>query len=69
MFTQMERQRRILHRDWSRYDTGHVVFRPARMSVEQLQSGYEWLYRTLFSFRYIWRRRPEDWRAVPAYSR
>ena len=67
MFAQMEREGRILHRDWSRYDTGHVVFRPARMSAEQLQSGYEWLYRTLFSFRSIWRRRPEDWRAVPAY--
>jgi radical SAM superfamily enzyme YgiQ (UPF0313 family) len=67
MFAQMEREGRILHRDWSRYDTGHVVFLPARMTAEQLQSGYEWLYRTLFSFRSIWRRRPEDWRAVPAF--
>ena len=67
LYRRMEREGRILHRDWSRYDTGHVVFRPARMSAEQLQSGYEWLYRTLFSFRSIWRRRPEDWRAVAAY--
>ena len=29
--------------------------------------GYEWCYKTLFSHRSIWARRPEDWRAVPPY--
>ena len=47
--------------------SGHVVFRPARMTAAQLQQGYEWCYRTLFSFASIWRRRPADLRAVPAY--
>ncbi|MCA8965350.1 MAG: B12-binding domain-containing radical SAM protein [Planctomycetes bacterium] len=64
---QLEREGRILHRDWSRYDTAHVVFRPARMTVEQLEDGYAWCYRTLFSLGSIWRRRPDDARAVPAY--
>ncbi|MFO1078269.1 MAG: radical SAM protein [Planctomycetota bacterium] len=67
LFAAMERQGRLLHRDWSRYDTGQVVFRPARMSVEQLQEGYAWCYRTLFSLASIWRRRPLDGRAVPSY--
>jgi radical SAM superfamily enzyme YgiQ (UPF0313 family) len=67
VFAQFEREDRLLHRDWSRYDTANVVFRPARMSVEQLQAGYEWCYQTLFSPVSIWRRRPEDLRAVPAY--
>jgi hypothetical protein len=67
LFAQMEREGRLLHRDWSRYDTGHVVFRPARMTADQLQRGYEWCYRTLFSLASIWRRRPADARAVPAY--
>ncbi|MCA8942124.1 MAG: B12-binding domain-containing radical SAM protein [Planctomycetes bacterium] len=67
LFRQLERDGRLLHRDWSRYDTANVVFRPARMTVEQLQQGYEWCYRTLFSLGSIWRRRPLGWRAVPAY--
>ena len=67
MFAQMEREGRLLHRDWSCYDTAHVVFRPARMSVEQLADGYAFCYRTLFSFGSIWRRRPTDAGAVPAY--
>ncbi len=37
------------------------------MSAEQLQAGYEWCYRRLFSHASIWRRRPTDWRAAPAY--
>jgi radical SAM superfamily enzyme YgiQ (UPF0313 family) len=66
-FRQLEREGRILHRDWERYDTAHVVFRPARMTVEQLAQGYDWCYRRLFSFGSIWRRRPTDWHAVGTY--
>lgn len=67
LFRQMETEGRLLHRDWSLYDTAHVVFRPKRMSVEELAAGYEYCYRRTFSHRCIWRRRPGDWRAVPAY--
>jgi hypothetical protein len=37
------------------------------MSPEQLAEGYAWCYRQLFSHRSIWRRRPEDARAVLPY--
>jgi radical SAM superfamily enzyme YgiQ (UPF0313 family) len=67
LFRQFEAEGRLLHRDWSLYDTAHVVFRPRRMSPEQLEAGYAWLYERLFSHRSIWRRRPRDWRAVPPY--
>lgn len=67
LFTQMEREGRLLHRDWSMYDTAHCVFRPKHMSPDELEDGYQWIYRRLFSHASIWRRRPEDWRAVPGY--
>jgi radical SAM superfamily enzyme YgiQ (UPF0313 family) len=67
LFRQMESEDRILHRDWSQYDTAHVVFRPKRMTQRQLAEGYAWCYRRLFSSASIWRRRPKDWRAQPAY--
>lgn len=67
LFKQLEEQHRIVHRDWRLYDTAHVVIHPAKMTAEQLQDGYEWCYRRLFSHGSIWRRRPKDWRAVPAY--
>jgi radical SAM superfamily enzyme YgiQ (UPF0313 family) len=67
LFGQMEAEGRLLHKNWSLYDTAHVVFRPRHMSPEQLAEGYAWCYRRLFSHRSIWRRRPEDLRAVIPY--
>jgi radical SAM superfamily enzyme YgiQ (UPF0313 family) len=67
LFRQMEREGRLLHREWSLYDTAHVVFRPKHMSPDQLMEGYAWCYRRLFSHRSIWRRRPADIAAVLPY--
>jgi radical SAM superfamily enzyme YgiQ (UPF0313 family) len=67
LFRQMENEGRILHKDWSQYDTAHCVFRPKHMTPEELERGYAWIYDRLFSHASIWARRPEDWRAVAPY--
>jgi radical SAM superfamily enzyme YgiQ (UPF0313 family) len=67
LFEQMEAENRLLHKNWTLYDTGHVVFQPRRLTPQQLADGYEWCYRRLFSHRSIWRRRPRDVRAVLPY--
>jgi radical SAM superfamily enzyme YgiQ (UPF0313 family) len=67
LFRQMEAEGRILHRNWTLYDTGHVVFQPKHMTAEELAEGYSWCYRRLFSNGSIWRRRPADVRAVLPY--
>jgi radical SAM superfamily enzyme YgiQ (UPF0313 family) len=67
LFRRMEAQGRLLHKDWSRYDTAHVVFQPQLMTAEELAEGYAWCYRRLFSHGSIWRRRPEDGHAVFPY--
>jgi len=67
LFRQMEAEGRLLHRNWDLYDTAHAVFRPKHMSAEELEAGYAWIYRRLFSPASIWRRRPEQWSTVPPY--
>ncbi len=67
LFRQMEAEYRLLHRNWSLYDTAHAVFRPKHMGPEELEEGYAWIYRRLFSHASIWARRPADWRAVAPY--
>lgn len=67
LFRQMEAEGRLLHRDWTRYDTAHAVYRPKHMTPEELERGYAWMYERLFSHASIWRRRPADWRAVGPY--
>jgi hypothetical protein len=39
-FERLDTERRLLHRDWCFYDTCHAVFRPRRMTPEQLDAGY-----------------------------
>jgi radical SAM superfamily enzyme YgiQ (UPF0313 family) len=59
LFRQMERDGRLLHKNWDDYDTGHVVFRPRNMSVQELADGYRWMYQRLFTLSSMWRRRPD----------
>jgi radical SAM superfamily enzyme YgiQ (UPF0313 family) len=38
----LEEEGRIIDNNWSHYDMSHVVFKPKRMSVQELQDGYLW---------------------------
>ncbi len=67
LFRQMEREGRLLHKNWDFYDTSHAVFRPRHMSPSDLEEGYAWAYQQLFSHRSIWRRRPRQRSAVLPY--
>ncbi|MFO1497547.1 MAG: radical SAM protein [Verrucomicrobiota bacterium] len=47
---------RITTHDWSEYDFRHVVFRPARMTPQQLQAGADWAIAQFYRLDRIWRR-------------
>lgn len=53
LFKDMEQQGRILTRDWDQYDTRHVVYKTARLSAQELKDGYEWAYRSFYSWSNI----------------
>ena len=48
LFARMSEQGRIVTRDWDLYDTRHVVYRPARLTPQALQAGYDWAYREFY---------------------
>jgi radical SAM superfamily enzyme YgiQ (UPF0313 family) len=48
LHARMVRQGRILHQNWDLYDTRHCVFRPAGMSIQQLEAGYWTAYRDFY---------------------
>jgi radical SAM superfamily enzyme YgiQ (UPF0313 family) len=43
----LAREGRIFDRDWEHYDCHHVVYRPRKMTVDQLIDGYIGLYRAI----------------------
>lgn len=49
----LEREGRILTRDWEKYDGQHVVFAPKRMTPAELQSGHERAWRSVYRWRAI----------------
>ena len=55
-YEELAREGRLLHRDWSRYDTRHAVFRPRQMTPEQLEAGRRKMYREFYSYGSILRR-------------
>ena len=50
LFTDMVRQNRIETRNWDRYDTRHVVYRPSGLSAEELKRGYDWAYESFYGW-------------------
>lgn len=55
-FERLDREGRILHRDWERYDSLNVVYQPLLMSVEELQYGMRRIWKEVFSLRSIFKR-------------
>lgn len=56
LYRRLESEGRILTRDWSLYDGQHVVFQPARLSVEELLYGNAGVWKEVYSYANIARR-------------
>ncbi len=56
LYEAMEKAGRILDRDWAKYHTGEVVFRPKKITPDELQRGYWWAYRETYTIRNIMKR-------------
>jgi radical SAM superfamily enzyme YgiQ (UPF0313 family) len=52
----MEREGRILIRDWSQYRGDRVVIEPRLMSARTLQDGHTWAWQEFYSLGSIWGR-------------
>jgi radical SAM superfamily enzyme YgiQ (UPF0313 family) len=55
LYQSMKQQGRILHDDWSLYDTRHVVYKTAGLSPEELKRGYDWSYKSFYSWSNVWK--------------
>jgi radical SAM superfamily enzyme YgiQ (UPF0313 family) len=62
LFKRLEEENRILHKDWSKYDTKHVVFKPSKMSPDELLTGYRKIVKAVYSYESILRKLRHYWR-------
>ncbi len=54
-----------MERDWSKYHTSDVVFQPSNMTAQELQNGYNWIFRETYTFPNILKRVFRSWRGIP----
>ncbi len=56
LYKRFDEQGRIIDRDWAKYTCGEVVFKPALLSVDELQNGYYWARKEVSKYGSIFRR-------------
>jgi len=61
LFERLESEERLLHKDWMRYDSSQVCFKPKSMSPEALQNGYIWNRQQVYSYGSIFERLKGLW--------
>jgi radical SAM superfamily enzyme YgiQ (UPF0313 family) len=67
LYADLEKEGRLLHRDWARYDRQNVVFRPRHFTPEALQDQIFWAYRQTYNWRSLWQRRPFSFQHFSLY--
>jgi radical SAM superfamily enzyme YgiQ (UPF0313 family) len=55
---EMKKENRIVSFDWTMYDQGHVVYRPAKMEPDELRVGVDRSYKSFYSAKSIASRFP-----------
>ena len=53
LYRDMAAQGRILHKHWDQYDTRQVVYKTVGLSAVELKRGYDWAYRSFYSWQNI----------------
>jgi radical SAM superfamily enzyme YgiQ (UPF0313 family) len=61
LFRRLEKEGRILHNDWSRYDARNVVFSPLRQTPLELAEGFRRIVREIYSYDSIWKKLNYYW--------
>jgi len=56
LYEKLEKEKRIVERDWSKYNFSTVVFEPRQMTKRELQEGVRWAMREFYSLFSITKR-------------
>lgn len=56
IYKEMDREGRILIKDWSQYTQNKTIFQPKNMTVERLDEIYKEVWRETYTFKNIWYR-------------
>jgi len=68
-YRQLEKENRIVERNWAMYDVEHCVYKPALMTPEQLEEGITWAWKETYKLGSIAQRlapfHRDAWLSIP----
>ncbi len=67
LYADLEKEGRIIARDWAKYDRQNVVFQPRHFTPQELQEKVFWAYRQTYNLRSLWQRRPFSFQHFSLY--
>ncbi len=53
VYNKMIKANRITTQNWSLYDTRHVVYKPEKLTPNELEAGYNWAYHEFYKWKNI----------------
>ena len=56
LFKKLEKENRLLTKDWSKYTQHHAVYKPTNMSPERLEEIYNYVWKETYKFKNIIKR-------------
>jgi radical SAM superfamily enzyme YgiQ (UPF0313 family) len=48
LYKKLEKEQRIISKNWNLYNTRNVVFKPMKMEINDLENGYWWSYKNFY---------------------
>jgi len=61
LFHRMEKESRLLYKDWEKYDSKTVVFKPKHLTPLELKNGFIHVNREVYSFKSIYKKLRHFW--------
>ena len=55
-YSELEKEGRIVEKNWALYDVEHVVYEPKNMTRKELEEGITWAWKKAYSWKSIFRR-------------
>jgi len=53
LYKTLQKENRILTKNWDLYDTRHAVYQPKNLSIQELEAGYHWSYQEFYKWSNI----------------
>lgn len=55
-YNELDKEGRIVEKDWAMYDVEHCVYKPKNMTKEELEAGIAWAWKEAYSAKNIFKR-------------